>query len=228
MPPLFVPEEDWGPGSWRPNHPSPRRPIHHGLREAQYGYWGFSPGNIPEGGYAPTRRAFATRGTERALRPVVGVEEFAAEPRGSMIACGPGADQLRGTARDDVICAGAGDDRIAARGGDDALFGDLGDDVVRGGRRRGHALRRRGRRSSGRRRRGRRALGRTRRRSPPGRTRRRPPRGRRRDERLPRRRRLGRHIERLLGGANRCRSPGAIAPVSRHRFGRGRPIGATR
>jgi hypothetical protein len=66
-------------------------------------------------------------------RPVVGVEEFAAEPRGCTIAGGPGADRLRGTARDDVICAGAGDDRIAARGGDDAVFGDAGYDVVRGG-----------------------------------------------------------------------------------------------
>jgi hypothetical protein len=25
--------------------------IHHGLREAGYGYWGFSPANVPEGGY---------------------------------------------------------------------------------------------------------------------------------------------------------------------------------
>ena len=26
--------------------------IHHGLEEAQYGYWGFSPATMPEGGYA--------------------------------------------------------------------------------------------------------------------------------------------------------------------------------
>lgn len=25
--------------------------IDHGLREARYGYWGFSPANVPEGGY---------------------------------------------------------------------------------------------------------------------------------------------------------------------------------
>ena len=31
------------------------------------------------------RRAFATRATERALRPAVGVEEFAAEPRGCTV-----------------------------------------------------------------------------------------------------------------------------------------------
>ena len=53
MPSLFVPEERWGPGSWGANHPlTVRAQIHHGLTEAGYGYWGFSPANIPEGGYA--------------------------------------------------------------------------------------------------------------------------------------------------------------------------------
>ncbi len=53
MPPLFVPEDRWAPGSWRANHPlTARAQIHHGLNEAQYGYWGFSPANIPEGGYS--------------------------------------------------------------------------------------------------------------------------------------------------------------------------------
>ena len=53
MPSLFVPEERWGPGSWGANHPlTVRAQIHHGLVEAGYGYWGFSPANIPEGGYA--------------------------------------------------------------------------------------------------------------------------------------------------------------------------------
>jgi hypothetical protein len=34
------------------NHPLwVRAQIHHGLVEAGYGYWGFSPANIPEGGY---------------------------------------------------------------------------------------------------------------------------------------------------------------------------------
>jgi hypothetical protein len=28
-----------------------RSQIEHGLREAEYGYWGFSPANVPEGGY---------------------------------------------------------------------------------------------------------------------------------------------------------------------------------
>jgi hypothetical protein len=225
--------------------------IHHGLREAAYGYWGFSPANVPEGGYAvygvdavgmdangypsnedvtlvdagfpgcpgrppqpdppPSaytngvvtphaaflalrwaprqtianlgrleadfdvygkwgfrdsvnvdtgvasnfylsldqgmimaaignalagdvlRRAFVTRATERALRPVVGVEEFAADPRGCTVAGSGGDDRLRGTPRDDVICAGGGHDRVLARGGDDAVFGDEGGDFVNGG-----------------------------------------------------------------------------------------------
>lgn len=53
MPALFVPEEKWGPESWKVNHPlTIAAQIHHGLVEAQYGYWGFSPANIPEGGYS--------------------------------------------------------------------------------------------------------------------------------------------------------------------------------
>ena len=53
MPALFVPEERWGAGSWRINHPvTVRAQVHHGLIEAGYGYWGFSPSNVPEGGYA--------------------------------------------------------------------------------------------------------------------------------------------------------------------------------
>ena len=54
MVPLFVPEEDWGRRSWRVNHPAfVRGQIMHGLKEAQYGYWGFSPADVPEGGYRP-------------------------------------------------------------------------------------------------------------------------------------------------------------------------------
>jgi hypothetical protein len=53
MPDLFVPEERWAPGSWGVNHPlTVAAQIHHGLEEAGYGYWGFSPANIPEGGYS--------------------------------------------------------------------------------------------------------------------------------------------------------------------------------
>ncbi len=53
MPALFVPEEQWGPRSWAVNHPlTVAAQIHHGLVEAEYGYWGFSPSNTPEGGYS--------------------------------------------------------------------------------------------------------------------------------------------------------------------------------
>jgi hypothetical protein len=52
MPDLFVPEDRWAPRSWGENHPrTVRAQIHHGLREAGYGYWGFSPANNPAGGY---------------------------------------------------------------------------------------------------------------------------------------------------------------------------------
>jgi hypothetical protein len=53
MPALFVPEEVWGKRSWAVNHPlTVEAQIHHGMEEAGYGYWGFSPANIPEGGYS--------------------------------------------------------------------------------------------------------------------------------------------------------------------------------
>jgi hypothetical protein len=49
---LFVPEEKWGVNSWQTNHPLyVRAHIEHGMKEAQYGYWGFSPADVPEGGY---------------------------------------------------------------------------------------------------------------------------------------------------------------------------------
>jgi hypothetical protein len=53
MPDLFVPEAAWGPRSWRVNHPlTVRAQIEHGLTEAGYGYWGFSPASNPAGGYS--------------------------------------------------------------------------------------------------------------------------------------------------------------------------------
>jgi hypothetical protein len=53
MPALFVPEERWAPRSWGVNHPvTVQAQIYHGLREAHYGYWGFSPSTTPEGGYS--------------------------------------------------------------------------------------------------------------------------------------------------------------------------------
>jgi hypothetical protein len=52
MPALFVPEESWAPRSWGENHPlTAEAQIHHGMTEAGYGYWGFSPANRPEGDY---------------------------------------------------------------------------------------------------------------------------------------------------------------------------------
>src|ERR1700754_1043087 len=252
MPALFVPEERWGPGSWRQNHPlTVDAQIDHGLNVAGYGAWGFSPADIPEGGYTTygvdaigmnpdgypsnedntlvdrgfpgcpnrdpkpdppasaytngvvtphaaflalryrpreamddlarlaaipgmygqwgfrdsvnistrtpsqtylsldqgmvmaalgnalgddvLRRAFATPDVSRALRPAIGVEEFAVEPRGCTITGTPGPDRLVGTPGPDVICGLAGDDTIAGRGGDDAIFGDAGADRVSGG-----------------------------------------------------------------------------------------------
>ena len=52
MPDLFVPEARWAPHSWGVNHPlAVRAHIAHGLDEAGYGYWGFSPASDPFGEY---------------------------------------------------------------------------------------------------------------------------------------------------------------------------------
>jgi len=52
MPAVFVPEEVWAPRSWGINHPlHVRAEREHGLVEADYGYWGFSPSSNPDGGY---------------------------------------------------------------------------------------------------------------------------------------------------------------------------------
>ena len=49
---LFVPEGDWAPRSWGVNHPLyVRAQIEHGLEDAHYGFWGFSPAESPLGGY---------------------------------------------------------------------------------------------------------------------------------------------------------------------------------
>jgi hypothetical protein len=49
---LFIPEAEWGPESWGVNHPLfVRAQIEHGMEEAGYGYWGFSPSSNPAGGY---------------------------------------------------------------------------------------------------------------------------------------------------------------------------------
>lgn len=53
MPDLLVPETDWGARSWRINHPiTVAVQKHHGLEDAGYGAWGFSPASNPFGGYA--------------------------------------------------------------------------------------------------------------------------------------------------------------------------------
>ncbi|WP_020385711.1 glucoamylase family protein [Kribbella catacumbae] len=53
MPDLFVPESSWAPRSWGINHPlTVRAHIEHGLDDAKYGYWGFSPASNPKGGYS--------------------------------------------------------------------------------------------------------------------------------------------------------------------------------
>lgn len=52
MVPLVVPEETWGPRSWGRNHPLyVQAQIEHGLSDAGYGYWGFSPSADPAANY---------------------------------------------------------------------------------------------------------------------------------------------------------------------------------
>jgi hypothetical protein len=253
MPSLFVPEERWAPGSWGANHPlTVAAQIHHGLDEAGYGVWGFSPSNTPEGGYgaygvdgagmdpngmpsdeggtlvdhgfdipgcvrppqpdpAPSayrdgvvtphaaflalrfrrdaamtdltrledrfhaytrwgfvdsvnvgtgrlsdgylsldqgmimaalgnalggdaiRNAFSTPDVRRALRPVIGQEEFNDDPRPCTITGTAGNDHLTGTAGNDVICGLGGNDVVDGRGGSDVIYGDAGNDTLTGG-----------------------------------------------------------------------------------------------
>jgi hypothetical protein len=52
MPDMFVPETSWAPRSWGLNHPlHVRAQREHGLIEAGYGYWGFSPSSDPFANY---------------------------------------------------------------------------------------------------------------------------------------------------------------------------------
>ncbi|MGO4664425.1 glucoamylase family protein [Terrabacter sp. 2TAF16] len=52
MPDVFVDEAAWAPRSWGRNHPlHVRAQREHGLIDAGYGYWGFSPSSNPKGGY---------------------------------------------------------------------------------------------------------------------------------------------------------------------------------
>jgi hypothetical protein len=53
MPDLLIPEAEWGQRSWALNHPlTVAVQKHHGLKDARYGAWGFSPASDPFGGYA--------------------------------------------------------------------------------------------------------------------------------------------------------------------------------
>lgn len=59
MVPLFVPEPEWSPRSWGLTHQRyVRSQIEHGMEEAEYGYWGFSPPTFPRAG---TRSTASTR-----------------------------------------------------------------------------------------------------------------------------------------------------------------------
>lgn len=52
MPDMFVPEVQWGRNSWARQHAVyVRGQIEHGLNDARYGHWGFSPASDPFGGY---------------------------------------------------------------------------------------------------------------------------------------------------------------------------------
>ncbi len=52
MPEVFVPESRWAPRSWGRNHPlHVRAQREHGMDEAGYGYWGFSPASDPTDNY---------------------------------------------------------------------------------------------------------------------------------------------------------------------------------
>ncbi len=52
MPDVFVHEAKWGRRSWGVQHPlHVRAQREHGMMEADYGFWGFSPSSNPLGGY---------------------------------------------------------------------------------------------------------------------------------------------------------------------------------
>jgi hypothetical protein len=79
------------------------------------------------------RNAFASADFRRAVRPVIGVEEYNVSPRACTVTGTGRDDTLTGTAGHDVICGLGGDDVITGGGGDDTVYGDEGDDRVAGG-----------------------------------------------------------------------------------------------
>jgi hypothetical protein len=89
---LFVPEERWAPRSWGVNHPLyVRAQIEHGLEEARYGFWGFSPACDPTGGYR-----------------TYGVDALGSDPLGytsndEEVRAGPGASRPAGRFTNGVV-----------------------------------------------------------------------------------------------------------------------------
>lgn len=79
------------------------------------------------------RHGFVTPDFEAAIRPVLGVEEYATSPRGCTITGTPSNDVLTGTSGDDVICGLGGNDVINGGGGNDVIYGDAGADTLIGG-----------------------------------------------------------------------------------------------
>ena len=79
------------------------------------------------------RRAFATADFRSAVRPVLGVEEFASSRAAARSPARRWARPCVAAGGDDVICALGGDDVIAGGGGEDVVYGDGGDDRIAGG-----------------------------------------------------------------------------------------------
>ncbi|MBY8339620.1 hypothetical protein JYK17_06155 [Streptomyces sp. KC 17012] len=125
MVPLFVPEPEWSPHSWGTTHRRYiRSQIEHGLIEERYGYWGFSPASIPEGGY----REYGV--------DAIGMQEDGynslgvVTPHASFLALPLAPDEavanLRGLDRD----FGAFDDRYGFRDSVDVTTGRVSDVVL--------------------------------------------------------------------------------------------------
>ncbi|MDT7843214.1 glucoamylase family protein [Streptomyces justiciae] len=125
MVPLFVAETEWSPHSWGTTHQRyVRSQIEHGLDEERYGYWGFSPANIPEGGY----REYGV--------DAIGMQEDGyhslgvVTPHASFLALPQAADEalanLRALDRD----FGAYDDRYGFRDSVDVVTGRVSDFVL--------------------------------------------------------------------------------------------------
>jgi hypothetical protein len=78
------------------------------------------------------RTAFSTSDVVKAIRPVLGVEEFNTRPRACTITGTAGSDTIVGTKGADVICGLGGNDTIRGMGGNDVVYGDEGADHLIG------------------------------------------------------------------------------------------------